>query len=73
MEARQGDGGEPHRRHHGSGRFTLRRARHGRTRFQWKEELTYPARLGGRFGAFVSKPALRWVWKRNLRRLAARF
>ena len=57
----------------GRGRFTLRRARHGRTRFQWKEELTYPRRLGGRFGAFVSKPALRWVWKRNLRRLAARF
>ena len=57
----------------GTGRFTLRRARHGRTRFQWKEQLTYPTRLGGRFGAFVSKPALRWVWKRNLRRLAARF
>jgi hypothetical protein len=57
----------------GRGRFTLRRARHGRTRFQWKEQLTYPARLGGRFGAFVSSPALRWVWRRNLRRLAARF
>ena len=57
----------------GRGRFTLRRARHGRTRFQWREELTYPTRLGGRFGAFVSKPALRWVWKRNLRRLASRF
>jgi hypothetical protein len=57
----------------GRGRFTLRRARRGRTRFQWKEELTYPARLGGRFGALVSKPALRWVWKRNLRRLSERF
>ena len=57
----------------GTGRFTLRRARHGRTRFQWKEQLTYPRRLGGRFGAFVSKPALRWVWRRNLKRLAERF
>lgn len=57
----------------GTGRFTLRRARGGRTRFQWRERLTYPARLGGRFGALISKPALRWVWKRNLRRLAARF
>jgi hypothetical protein len=56
----------------GTGRFTLRKVRHGRTRFQWKEKLVYPARLGGRFGAFISKPALRWVWKRNLRRLAAR-
>jgi hypothetical protein len=57
----------------GTGRFRLRKARGGRTYFQWKEQLTYPARLGGRFGAFVSKPALRWVWRRNLRRLAARF
>ena len=57
----------------GNGRFTLRRARGGRTHFQWREKLTYPTRLGGRFGAFVSKPALRWVWRRNLRRLAARF
>ena len=57
----------------GRGRFTLRKARHGRTRFQWKEQLTYPTRLGGRFGAFISRPALRWVWKRNLRRLAARY
>ncbi|MFL6204058.1 MAG: SRPBCC family protein [Acidimicrobiales bacterium] len=57
----------------GRGRFTLRKARRGRTRFQWKEELTYPTRLGGRFGALVSAPALRWVWKRNLRRLASRF
>ena len=57
----------------GHGRFRLRRARGGRTHFQWKEKLTYPSRLGGRFGAFISSPALRWVWKRNLRRLAARF
>jgi hypothetical protein len=57
----------------GTGRFTLRRARGGRTRFQWREQLRYPPRLGGRFGALVSKPALRWVWRRNLRRLAARF
>ena len=57
----------------GTGRFTLRRARGGRTRFQWREQLTFPRRLGGRVGALAGKPALRWVWRRNLRRLAARF
>ena len=57
----------------GTGRFTLRKARGGRTHFMWREKLTYPTRLGGRFGAFLSKPALRWVWRRNLRRFAARF
>jgi hypothetical protein len=57
----------------GAGRFTLKKARGGRTQFQWKERLTFPRRLGGRVGAFVSKPVLRWVWRRNLRRLAARF
>ena len=57
----------------GTGRFTLRRARRGRTRFEWRERITFPRRLGGPFGAIVGKPALRWVWKRNLRRLAARF
>ena len=30
----------------GTGRFTLRKARHGRTHFQWKEKLTYPSAPG---------------------------
>jgi carbon monoxide dehydrogenase subunit G len=57
----------------GTGRFTLKKARGGRTQFQWKEKLAYPWWLGGPVGAFLSKPVLRWVWRRNLDRLAGRF
>lgn len=57
----------------GTGRFTLRKARGGRTRFQWNETLAYPGWMGGPVGAFVSQPVLRWVWRRNLTRLASRF
>jgi carbon monoxide dehydrogenase subunit G len=57
----------------GTGRFTLKKARGGRTQFQWKERLVFPMWLGGPVGAFVAKPVLRWVWRRNLARLAQRF
>ncbi len=57
----------------GVGRFTLKKARGGRTQFQWREKLVYPIWMGGPIGAFVSQPVLRWVWRRNLKRLAARF
>ena len=57
----------------GTGRFTLKRQRGGRTRFQWSERLVFPRWLGGPVGAFVSRPVLRWVWRRNLTRLARRF
>ena len=56
----------------GSGRFTLVRAPDG-TRFQWEEVLVFPWWLGGPVGAFASAPLLRWVWRRNLARLARRF
>lgn len=57
----------------GTGRFTLKKLRGGRTRFQWSERLVYPIWMGGPIGAYLSKPVLRWVWRRNLTRLAARF
>lgn len=53
----------------GRGRFTLARRPRGRTRFTWTEELTFPWWMGGPAGALAAKPALRAVWKRNLRRL----
>ncbi len=57
----------------GTGKFTLKKASRGRTQFQWREKLVYPLWLGGPIGAFLSKPVLRWIWRRNLTRLAARF
>jgi hypothetical protein len=55
----------------GEGRFTLRRARRGRTRFTWREHLHYPWWLGGPVGGVVGDRILAAVWRRNLRRLAA--
>ena len=55
----------------GSGRFTLRKLRGGRTRFTWEERLSFPTWMGGRFGAFAAKPVMGWVWARNLNRLKA--
>ena len=54
----------------GTGRFTLKKATGGRTQFQWKEKLVFPWWMGGPVGAFVSKPVLARIWRRNLTRLA---
>ena len=56
----------------GTGRFTLKRARRGRTRFGWEEQLELPWWLGGRVGALAAVPVLRAVWRRSLRNLKAR-
>ena len=53
----------------GTGRFTLRRRRRGRTRFTWDERLTVPWYLGGPVGSVIVALVLRLVWKGNLRRL----
>ena len=47
----------------GEGRFTLT-SEVGGTRFSWDETLRLPQ---------LAAPVLRWVWRRNLRRLRARF
>lgn len=57
----------------GTGRFTLKKARGGRTQFQWKERLVFPMWMGGPAGALVSKPVLTWVWRRSMRNLQERF
>ena len=57
----------------GVGAFTLEAVGDEATRFVWEEELTFPARFGGRVMAFAAAPVLRAVWRRNLGRLAARF
>ena len=57
----------------GTGTFTLRKARGGRTRFTWSEQLRFPLRFGGPVGAFAAKPVLKRIWKRNLKALALRF
>jgi hypothetical protein len=55
----------------GTGRFTLRRARKGRTRFTWDERLTFPWWMGGPFGGVVGGQVLKRVWRRNLANLKA--
>ena len=55
----------------GTGRFVLRRARRGRTRLTWDEDLRFPWWLGGAVGAGAASPVLRAVWRGNLRRFAA--
>jgi len=57
----------------GEGRFTLRRARRGRTRFTWQERLEFPLWMGGRLGAQVGALVLARIWRRNLGNLARRF
>lgn len=56
----------------GVGRFTLEPAGDG-TRFCWEEDLRFPWWMGGGIGAFLARPVLARIWRRNLERLAARF
>jgi hypothetical protein len=55
----------------GRGRFTVHRARRGRTRFTWEERLRFPWWLGGPVAGLFARPVLRRVWRANLRRLKA--
>ena len=53
----------------GTGRFTVRRARRGRTRFTWDERLRFPWWMGGPPGSLVAAPVLRHIWRGNLENL----
>lgn len=57
----------------GSGAFTIAPDGHGGSTFTWAETLHFPWFFGGPVGAWVSRPIFRWIWTRNLTRLAARF
>lgn len=56
----------------GEGVFTLKRARKGRTTFEWRETLTFPWWMGGPVGGLVGGRILKLIWKRNLRNLRER-
>ena len=57
----------------GTGEFVLTPIDDATTEFAWREELEFPVWFGGPVGAFFAKPILRAIWRRNLKRLAARF
>jgi hypothetical protein len=60
----------------GTGQFTLDPERvdgETWTRFTWSEELRYPWWLGAAVGGLVGDQILKQVWKRNLKKLRARF
>lgn len=57
----------------GRGEFTLTELGPNRTEFRWEEDLSFPLWMGGPVGAFLARPILKLIWKRNLTRLRARF
>jgi len=56
----------------GEGRFVCESTATG-SRFRWEEEIRFPWYLGGPVGAWMARPVLAAIWRRNLRRLAERF
>ncbi|MBT8211655.1 MAG: SRPBCC family protein [Acidimicrobiia bacterium] len=56
----------------GEGEFLLEEIPEG-TRFIWSERLTFPWYAGGPATALAATPVLAAIWRRNLKRLAARF
>jgi hypothetical protein len=56
----------------GQGSFRLEPVDDSTTRLTWHESIQFPWYLGGRLGAAVAQPVLRWIWTRNLKRLQSR-
>ncbi len=57
----------------GTGAFTIEPDGSGGSTFTWTETLHFPWFFGGSIGAWFAGPIFRWIWTRNLTRLAARF
>lgn len=57
----------------GTGAFVLEPSGIDRTRFTWEESLEMPWYFGGDWAAPISNRVLELIWKRNLKRLQARF
>ena len=55
----------------GSGVFSLDPLGESRTTFHWYEQLRFPWYFGSTVGAWVARPVLAWIWRRNLARLKA--
>jgi hypothetical protein len=55
----------------GTGRFTITRAKGGRTRFSWEERLRFPWWMGGPVGGVFGGRIMKRIWVRNLRVLKA--
>ena len=56
----------------GTGEFTLAELGPECTEFRWEEDLSFPWFMGGPVGAFLARPVLRFIWRRNLSRLKTR-
>ena len=56
----------------GSGVFELTALDERTTEVVWTETLTFPLWMGGPVGAACARPIFRWIWRRNLDRLAHR-
>lgn len=57
----------------GTGAFTIEDDGGGGSIFTWTEQLHFPWYFGGSIGSWFARPIFRWIWTRNLTRLAARF
>jgi hypothetical protein len=56
----------------GAGRFHLEDLADHSTTLSWNEDLVFPWWLGSTVGAWVARPVLGGLWRKNLRRLKAR-
>ncbi len=56
----------------GEGEIALQSTLEG-TVVTWRERVRFPLSFAGPVGELAAAPILRWIWKSNLARLAARF